>query len=188
MIIRRYASTDFEDLEKLTFVRAKTENVEEMLAIIRRCMDEVNRKDYAPREFEKYLSHFTAEWLADIIKTRHYYEVRCEGKIIGCGGVSRDYSKEKQSYFTAIFINPDYHRKGIGKRFVRFLENDEWCLQSNLIEIPASKTACEFYRKCGYEYRTFPPVFSDADGSTIMYKEVLGLNHHLNHSKQKTNI
>lgn len=53
-------------------------------------MNEVNYKDYAPYEFEKYLAHFTADWLIDIINTRHYYEVWYQGKIVACGGVSRD--------------------------------------------------------------------------------------------------
>lgn len=160
------------NLNELSFSRAKIENVGEMLAIIRRCMNEVNRKDYAPREFEKYLSHFTAEWIAEIIKTRHYYEARHRGKIIACGGVSRDQSQENQSYFTAIFVNPDFHGQGVGRKLIEFLEKDEWCLRSSLIEIPSSKTACEFYRKCGYEYRNVPPIFSEEDGSTIMYKKV----------------
>lgn len=93
-------------------------------------------------------------------------------KIIACGGVSRDYSQEKQSYFTAIFVNPDYHGKGIGRKLIQFLEKDEWCLNSNLIEIPSSKSSHEFYYKCGYKYRNNPPIFSEIDGSTIMYKEV----------------
>ena len=140
------------DLERLFFTRANIENVGELLVIIHRCMNEVNYKDYAPHEFKKYLANFTADWLIDIINTRHYYEVRYQGKIIACGGVSRDYSQEKQSYFTA--------------------EKDEWCLNSNLIEIPSSKSSHEFYYKCGYKYRNNPPIFSEIDGSTIMYKEV----------------
>lgn len=63
------------DLKQLLFKRASIENVEEMLVIIHRCMNEVNYKDYEPYEFEKYLARFTADWLIDIIKTRHYYEV-----------------------------------------------------------------------------------------------------------------
>ena len=50
-----------------------------------------------------------------------------------------------------------------------FLEKDEWCLDSNLIEIPSSKSSHGFYYKCGYSYREYPPAFKD--GTTIMYKE-----------------
>ena len=57
----------------------------------------------------------------------------------------------------------------IGKKLIRFLEQDEWCLNSNLIEIPSSKSSHGFYHKLGYEYRTYPLIFKE-DGSTIMYK------------------
>ena len=57
----------------------------------------------------------------------------------------------------------------ICKAPIEYLEKDEWCLDSRLIEIPASKTAHLFYYKLGYEYYTYPPKFND-DGSTIMYK------------------
>ena len=57
----------------------------------------------------------------------------------------------------------------IGKKLIRFLEQDEWCLNSNLIEIPSSKSSHGFYHKLGYEYRTYPLIFKE-DGSTIIYK------------------
>ncbi|MGN1113838.1 MAG: GNAT family N-acetyltransferase [Oscillospiraceae bacterium] len=72
-------------------------------------------------------------------------------QIIACG-VSRDSSQEKQSYFTAIFVNSDYRGKGIGRALIRFLEQDEWCLDSDIIEVPSSKSSHGFYHKLGYEY------------------------------------
>ena len=87
------------------------------------------------------------------------------------GGVRQDLSQKKQSYLTAIFVSPDYHRRGVGRELVNFLEQDEWCLDSNLIEIPSSKSSHEFYHKLGYEYRSIPPVFNENDGSTIMFKK-----------------
>lgn len=158
------------ELSKLVYKRADVKNVDIMLEIIHRCMIEVNYIDYSESELKKYLDSFTSNWLKNIIETRHYYEVWYDNKIIACGGVSRDYSQEKQSYFTAIFVNPDYRGKGVGKELVHHLELDEWCLDSNLIEIPSSKSSHEFYYKLGYKYRTCPPVFSEDDGSTIMYK------------------
>lgn len=160
------------NLENLLFEKAKIKNIPTLLNIIHRCMREVNYKDYTQEQLEKYLAGFTEDWLKDIIETRHYYEVWYQEKIIACGGVSRDLSQEKQSYFTAIFVNPDYRGYGVGRKLIEFLEQDEWCLDSNLIEIPSSKSSHGFYHKCGYEYRSYPPIFNDADGSTIMYKKV----------------
>lgn len=45
------------------------------------------------------------------------------------------------------FLQERYRQK-----IVEFLENDEWCLDSKLIEIPSSKSAHKFYYKCGYCY------------------------------------
>jgi N-acetylglutamate synthase-like GNAT family acetyltransferase len=157
------------DINRLSFVRAKKENISIMLDIIRRCVLEINSVDYTQVQIRELLDGFTAEWLEDIINTRHYYEVWYDGTIVACGGVSRDYSQEKQSYFSAVFVSPDFYKKGIGRKLVEFLEKDEWCLDSNLIEIPSSKSSHEFYYKCGYRYREYPPVFKD--GTTIMYKQ-----------------
>lgn len=90
------------DLDRVLFKRADIKNVNELLAIIHRCMNEVNYKDYDLPEFNKIFEGFTSEWLINIINTRHYYEAWYQGKIIACGGVSRDNSQEKQCYFIAI--------------------------------------------------------------------------------------
>ena len=160
------------DLEKMVYKRAEHKNIAVMLHIIHRCLREVNAADYGETAIQHYLSVFTENWLADIIATRHYYEVWYDGQIIACGGVSRDLNKDKQSYFTAIFVNPDYRGMGIGRVLIKHLERDEWCLDSQLIEIPASKSSHGFYYRLGYAYRTTPPIFSEADGSTIMYKYI----------------
>lgn len=157
------------DKNRLSFVRAKKENISVMLDIIRRCVLEINAADYTQNQVKDLLNGFTADWLENIIDTRHYYEVWYDEIIVACGGVSRDYNQEKQSYFIAVFVNPDFCKKGIGRKLVEFLEKDEWCLDSNLIEIPSSKSSHEFYYKCGYSYQDYPPVFKD--GTTIMYKQ-----------------
>lgn len=157
------------DMNYLSFVKAKKANVNKMLDIIRRCVLEINAVDYTQNQIKDLLDSFTADWLENIIDTRHYYEAWYKDKIVACGGVSRDDSQEKQCYFTDIFVNPDFCKKGIGKKMVEFLENDEWCLDSKLIEIPSSKSAHKFYYKCGYCYRDYPPIFRN--GTTIMYKK-----------------
>lgn len=157
------------DENKIVFEKATLSDTDKLLHIIHRCLKEVNSKDYEPYEIEKFLKGFNKKCISNSIMNRHFYLVKYNEEIIGMGNVNRDLSQESQSYFTTIFINPDYHRMGIGRKLIRFLEQDEWCLESNLIEIPSSKSSHEFYHKLGYEYRTNPPVFKK-DGSTIMYK------------------
>lgn len=48
---------------------------------------------------------------------------------------------------------PDYQGKGIGRKIVETLENDEYFLRAKRIEIPSSITGCEFYKKFGYNYK-----------------------------------
>ena len=48
---------------------------------------------------------------------------------------------------------PEYQGMGIGKQIIQTLEQDEYFLRAKRVEIPASITACEFYRKMGYDYK-----------------------------------
>lgn len=157
------------DINKIFFDKARVCDVDKLFHILLKCVKEVNSKDYEPWEIEKFLKGFTTARLNNRLLNIHFYSVQYAGEIIGMGAVNHDTSQENQSYFTTIFTNPDFHRMGIEKKLIRFLEQDEWCLQSNLIEIPSSKSAHEFYHNLGYEYRTNPPIFKE-DGSTIMYK------------------
>lgn len=159
------------DINRIVFKKAILSDADNLLHIIHRCVKEVNSKDYEPLEIEKFLNGFNTEWLSNSIFNSHFYSIQYTGEIIGMGAVNQDTSQKNQSYFTSIFVNPDYHKMGIGKKLIRFLEQDGWCLNSNLIEIPSSRSSHEFYHKLGYEYRTNPPIFKE-DGSTIMYKYI----------------
>ena len=48
---------------------------------------------------------------------------------------------------------PEYQGKGIGTKIIETLEQDELFMRAARIEIPASITATEFYRKFGYDYK-----------------------------------
>ena len=43
--------------------------------------------------------------------------------------------------------------KGVGRKIINTLETDEFYVRASRIEIPASITATEFYRKFGYDYK-----------------------------------
>ena len=157
------------DIKEIVFEKATLKEVDEIVNIIHRCIMEVNSKDYESCDIDKFLAEINNEKISSSIINKHFYVAKYYGDIVGMGAVARDSSQESQSYFPSILIDPNYHKMGIGRKIVEYLEGDEWCLNSKLIEIPASKTAHKFYNKLGYEYYTYPPKFKE-DGSTIMYK------------------
>ena len=80
--------------------------------------------------------------------------VACDNsKIIGCGAIAEFWGSKTESILLTIFVLPNYQGKGIGKKIIETLEKDEYFIRANRIEIPASITAIEFYKKMGYGYK-----------------------------------
>ncbi len=81
-------------------------------------------------------------------------KVACDGtRIVGCGAIAGYWGSVTESILLTIFVLPDYQGKGVGKRIIETLENDEYFLRAKRVEIPASITAVEFYKKMGYDYK-----------------------------------
>ena len=56
------------------------------------------------------------------------------------------------SLFT-IFVDPNWQGKGIGRKIIETLEQDAYFKRARRIEIPASITGVDFYRKMGYDFK-----------------------------------
>ena len=83
----------------------------------------------------------------------HFYVICDNDIIIGCGAIGPYWGKEDESSLFNIFVLPEYQGKGVGRKIIETLEQDEFFLRAKRIEIPASITACDFYRKLGYTYK-----------------------------------
>ena len=75
------------------------------------------------------------------------------GKIVGTGSISSFWGSETESILLCIFVLSEFHGKGIGRKTINTLEADEFYARASRIEVPASITATEFYRKFGYDYK-----------------------------------
>ncbi len=112
-----------------------------------------NGKDYPPEYIEQCIAEHSAEALREVSKQRHMYVV-CDGeRIIGTGGIAGYWGSLTESILLTIFILPEYQGKGIGRKLIETLEQDEYFLRAKRIEIPASLTAVGFYRKMGYGFK-----------------------------------
>ena len=112
-----------------------------------------NSKDYSREYIEGIIASHSAKIISERANDGHMY-VACDGpRIIGCGAIAGYWGSITESVLLTIFVLPGYQGKGVGKRIIQTLEQDEYFLRAKRIEIPASITAVEFYKKMGYNYK-----------------------------------
>ena len=112
-----------------------------------------NIKDYSEDLIENTAAQFTPEKVIERAGWTHFY-VFCDGaRIVGCGAIGPYWGSETESCLFNIFVHPTCQGKGIGRKIIETLEADEFALRASRIEIPASITGCQFYRKLGYDYK-----------------------------------
>lgn len=121
--------------------------------IICRNFLEVNIKDYSKEEMEALSQIYDSNKVLDIASYAHMYVACIENEVVGCGAISSFWGREEESILLTIFVLPELQGKGIGKLIIEALERDEYFLRAKRIEVPASITACEFYKKMGYNYK-----------------------------------
>jgi len=135
-------------------IRKFTEDdAEEVAALIQRNFREVNIKDYGEEAVEELCRTHNAAWVINTASYAHMYLFCLEGRIIGCGSISSYWGREDESILLTVFVAPQLHGQGIGRKIIETLENDDLYIRARRVEIPASITACEFYRKLGYDYK-----------------------------------
>ena len=133
--------------------RFREEDAEEVKNLIVRNFIEVNSKDYGIASMEKLAETYDTEKVLDIASYAHMYVFQWNEKIVGTGAISSFWGSETESILLTIFVLPEFHGKGIGRKVINTLEQDEFYVRAGRIEIPASITASEFYRKYGYDYK-----------------------------------
>lgn len=128
-------------------------DADKVLNLIHRNSLEINSKDYGLEHMQKFVDICDANWLSKRASFCHMYVAEENGRIVGVGGISSYFGSLTESIILNVFVLPEHHGKGIGRKIVRILENDEYGIRANRIEVPASITAKEFYYKLGYKFK-----------------------------------
>ena len=131
----------------------REEDAEEIVNLILRNFREVNVKDYGEKAIDALSATHDVNWFKGVAEYAHVYVFWNEDKIVGVGSISSFWGSLTESILLTIFVLPEFHGQGIGTDIIDTLESDEFFLRAERIEIPASITAVEFYRKKGYEYK-----------------------------------
>lgn len=116
-------------------------------------MGQSNREDYPEDFILRNIRIFTPEYVLKRADWTHFYVV-CSGKeIVGCGAIGPYWGSQTESSLFTVFVHPEHQGYGLGRWIVEVLEQDEFFLRASRVEIPASITACQFYRKLGYDLK-----------------------------------
>lgn len=146
--------------------RLQPQDAAELEQVIAKTLRISNSRDYSAECIEANIASHSAQVLIERAKEGHMYVV-CDGpQIVGCGTVAGYWGSQTESILLTIFVLPEYQGRGIGRQIIETLERDEYFLRARRIEVPASITAVEFYRKMGYDYK---------NGSTELDGEVYRL-------------
>lgn len=138
---------------KVTVRRYQEQDAEAIVRLIRRNFLEVNVKDYGEETMKELAVHHDVNWFKGVAVYANVYVFCIDDEIIGVGSISSFWGSLTESILLTIFVLPELHGHGIGRYIVQTLEQDELFLRADRIEIPASITAVEFYKKQGYDYK-----------------------------------
>ncbi len=128
-------------------------DADEVSALIIKTLRTTNIKDYSEEFIENDVKMFSPDGVIERASWTHFYVICNNDTIVGCGAIGPYWGKEDESSLFNIFVLPEYQGRGVGRKIIETLENDEYFLRAKRVEIPASITACEFYRKLGYTYK-----------------------------------
>ena len=144
--------------------RFQADDAEAVSALIIKTLRTTNIKDYSKEYIENDVKAFSPKGVIQRASWTHFYVVVYGEIIVGCGAIGPYWGKMNESSLFTIFVLPEYQGRGIGRKIIEALENDEFFLRAVRIEIPSSITACEFYKKMGYTYK---------DGRVVLDEECL---------------
>lgn len=144
-----------EKLKVGSYLRIADNDNAVLIAIIENFNIEVgvSQSGEASRKYILEANPYDAEKVLNVASYAHMYVFEFDGKIIGTGSISSFWGSETESILLSIFVLPEFHGKGVGRKIINILETDEFYVRASRIEIPASITATEFYRKFGYDYK-----------------------------------
>jgi N-acetylglutamate synthase-like GNAT family acetyltransferase len=132
--------------------------------LIRENLIKVNIKDYPEKIIKNMFERFTPEFINTIDNSRKIFVAEYNDVVVGTASLDND------KVYT-VFVDMNYHGRGVGKELMSNIERT--ALESGIksLQLPASLTASEFYKKLGYH--VVMEAESEENGKNIVMEKYL---------------
>ena len=122
----------------------KKEDAVKVSRLICKTQREILSKYYPKKVIESFCSWSKPSDILKKSKKRDYYVAVEKGKVLGVNGIEK-------SMIKTMFVNPKYHKKGIGKKLIENIENVARKRKIKKLKVGSTTFAEKFYKKCGYK-------------------------------------
>ena len=132
--------------------------------LIRRCLTEINAKDYTASQISFLCKEFTPSRVVERFASQSNFVAIQGDRILGCVTLKND-------IIGSLFVNPLYNNQGVGSYLLSYIE--ELAMSRGIIKlwVNSSKTAVIFYKNKGYVVKE-KRRHANAGITYIMYKKI----------------
>jgi putative acetyltransferase len=113
-----------------------------------RCIRESCKLHYAPEEIDAWSSSPMPANFEDVIATKDFFVAEEQDLIVGFGFLDRP-----TATIEAVFVSPDFQRKGIGRQLLTALETIAHQAGLQTLSLSSTLNAVDFYESAGYQAR-----------------------------------
>lgn len=115
----------------------------EVSSLIRRSIMERDNRNYNLKQLYSIANYYSADELSSNLDKKKIYVAVENGVIVGTATLRGD-------EIMAVFILPEFQGVGLGKKFMKILENDALKKGLSLVWLVAVLSAVSFYENLGY--------------------------------------
>ena len=140
--------------------KAKEEDKESIVELVRETMSEVYPNYYPTGAVELFLSYQTKDNIIRDIQNGIVYVLENDGLMIGTGTI-------KENRVCRLVVRTNQQEKGYGTKIIEYIERQILSNYDTVI-LDASLPACELYRKRGYTTMEYKKIQAE-NGDYICY-------------------
>lgn len=141
------------DINQIQINKFQESDTQTVVELIIHTLRTTNIQDEPAEDIKSYVKDITPESIQYKAENLNFYVFKFNNELIATGAIGPYYGSKTESCFFSIFVSPDYQEHGIGTLIMDTLEDDYYYHRAERLEIPASITGVNFYRKRGYDYK-----------------------------------